>query len=85
VTYLTVILVHLVADQGKASQYSKLKIIIKLCYKEHVPSRYVKDLLIQLLPIAVPARHCPIAKADVSYHLALGWPYTITTIQIFVF
>lgn len=53
---LTVILVRLVADQGKASQYSKLKIIIKLCYEEHVPSRYVKEMSVQLLPIAIPIR-----------------------------
>lgn len=53
---LAVILVHLVADQGKASQHSKLKIIIKLCYAERVPSRFVKEMAIQLLPTAIPIR-----------------------------
>lgn len=66
----------LVADQGKASQYSKLKISTKLCYEEHVPSRYVKEMSVQLPPLASPMRQFPTSKADVSYHLAFGWPYT---------
>lgn len=51
---LTAILVRLVADRGKASRYSKLKIITKFCYEEHVPSRYVKEMSVQFLPVASP-------------------------------
>lgn len=72
-----VILMCLVADQGKASQYSKLKISTRLCYEERVPSRYTKEMSAQLPPLASPTRHFPTSKADVSDHLASGWPYNV--------
>lgn len=38
----------------------------------------MREMSAQLPALASPTGQFPTSKADVSYHLAFGWPYTAT-------